>query len=179
MNVMNLVNITEAEELFGDDFLMTESAELCEPIEQCCGGNKSSCEDINSSCEPFALDLEREHRLLERRQRCKRDRTRQKLELETLREQVTALTDQYSILKRLKDVEKSFCSPWEQRARIQAVQRQMASNENSKLRAAVAEQAALAESLQRLLTKKPRVSVRILLLMLNFTQVPSSNVQLY
>ncbi|OQR92515.1 hypothetical protein ACHHYP_03603 [Achlya hypogyna] len=97
-------------------------------------------------------------RKLQLAQASKKHRLRQKDELSYLREKVTNLNSQLSMLKKIKELEGEHGSQWEQLARSQFLERQKSYQENSKLKAALEEQLKFAEALQSMIAKKPRLS---------------------
>ena len=84
---------------------------------------------------------------------------RKKLELDFLREKVCTLQTHLSVLQNVKKMEYENGSEWEQLAREQAKLRHDACAENAELKATLEEQLEIAEALQVLIAKKPRVQV--------------------
>ncbi|CAK4124396.1 unnamed protein product [Aphanomyces euteiches] len=82
---------------------------------------------------------------------------RQKLELEYLREKVEALQKQMEILGSMQTNQQQTGSEWKDLAAEQKMQTQMAFLENARLRAALQEELAFAETLAGIVRKKPKV----------------------
>jgi len=76
-----------------------------------------------------------------------------------LKHQVQELEDQLEFLKKMKAIDATFASNWENIARDLASQRQESTLENDKLKRKVAEQSEFIDTLQTLLTKRPRLAV--------------------
>ncbi|KAH9097356.1 hypothetical protein LEN26_017082 [Aphanomyces euteiches] len=97
------------------------------------------------------------------RKRAKREaykkhiRKRQSEHLE-LKAHVQQLEDQLDFLTKMKAIDETFASNWENVARELASLRQESAAENEKLRRKVAEQSEFIDTLQTLLAKKPRLA---------------------
>ncbi|KDO19971.1 hypothetical protein SPRG_13076 [Saprolegnia parasitica CBS 223.65] len=115
----------------------------------------TSDKDSTSGTSPQPPNLKRKLQLAEA---SKKHRLRQKDELSYLREKVTNLNSQLSMLKKIKELEGEHGSQWEQLARSQFLERQKAYQENAKLKSALEEQLKFAEALQSMIAKKPRLS---------------------
>ncbi|RLO13619.1 hypothetical protein DYB28_013281, partial [Aphanomyces astaci] len=76
-----------------------------------------------------------------------------------LKAQVQQLEDQLDFLTKMKAIDATFASSWENIARDLASHRQESSIENEKLRKKVSEQSEFIDTLQTLLAKKPRLAV--------------------
>ena len=89
-----------------------------------------------------------------------RYRKRQKRELDYLREQVAEMSAHLSVLKSIRSMETDQSSFWEKKARVQKLSSQKAAQENARLKEAVEEQLKIAETLDQLLVKRPKLAVR-------------------
>ncbi|OQR97395.1 hypothetical protein THRCLA_06985 [Thraustotheca clavata] len=85
-------------------------------------------------------------------------RQRQKDERKYLHEQVQELSSQLSVLTTMKSLEAEQCSHWEKVARTQKLGSQKATLENARLKRALEDQIKLAEALDQLLVKRPRLA---------------------
>ena len=88
-----------------------------------------------------------------------RYRKRQKRELEYLRDQVAEMSAHLTVLKSIRGLETSQSSFWEKKARVQKLSSQKAAQENARLKDAVEEQLKIAETLNQLLVKRPKLAV--------------------
>ncbi|OQR93271.1 hypothetical protein THRCLA_08477 [Thraustotheca clavata] len=92
-----------------------------------------------------------------RKARDRRHRAKVKNELENLRETAYALTEKLTMLQTNRDFQDIVCaSSWKMRARRQAAQLKKAVQENHKLREAVHDQIHIAQTFQRIVTKRSR-----------------------
>ena len=91
-----------------------------------------------------------------------RYRKRQKDERQFLRDQVQSLTAQLRQLREVKTVELASSSEWQKIARTQRVHAHQATLENTRLKRALEDQLKLANTLDQLLVKRPRLLVRLL-----------------
>ncbi|KDO29453.1 hypothetical protein SPRG_05991 [Saprolegnia parasitica CBS 223.65] len=87
-----------------------------------------------------------------------RYRKRQKRELDYLREQVAEMSAHLSVLKSIRSMETDQSSFWEKKARVQKLSSQKAAQENTRLKEAVEEQLKIAETLDQLLVKRPKLA---------------------
>ncbi|EQC37321.1 hypothetical protein, variant [Saprolegnia diclina VS20] len=86
-----------------------------------------------------------------------RYRKRQKDERQFLRDQVQSLTTQLRQLRDVKTVELASSSEWQKIARTQRVHAHQATLENTRLKRALEDQLKLANTLDQLLVKRPRL----------------------
>ncbi|KDO29451.1 hypothetical protein SPRG_05989 [Saprolegnia parasitica CBS 223.65] len=86
-----------------------------------------------------------------------RFRKRQKRELDFLQSQVAELSSHLAVLKNIRGLEVSHSSYWEKKARMQKLGRQQATSENARLKRAIEEQLKVAEILNQLLVKRPKL----------------------
>ncbi|OQR87225.1 hypothetical protein ACHHYP_09322 [Achlya hypogyna] len=86
-------------------------------------------------------------------------RKRQKDERQYLHDQVKELSSKLSVLTAMKNLEADQCSHWEKVARTQKLGSQKAALENARLKRALEDQLKLAEALDQLLVKRPRLAV--------------------
>ncbi|KDO29462.1 hypothetical protein SPRG_06000 [Saprolegnia parasitica CBS 223.65] len=85
-------------------------------------------------------------------------RKRQKDERQYLHDQVKELSSKLSVLTTMKTLEADQCSHWEKVARTQKLGSQKAALENARLKRALEDQLKLAEALDQLLVKRPRLA---------------------
>ncbi|KDO16357.1 hypothetical protein SPRG_18113, partial [Saprolegnia parasitica CBS 223.65] len=85
-------------------------------------------------------------------------RKRQKDERQYLHDQVKELSSKLSVLTTMKTLEVDQCSHWEKVARTQKLGSQKAALENARLKRALEDQLKLAEALDQLLVKRPRLA---------------------
>ncbi|KAF0689722.1 Aste57867_18833 [Aphanomyces stellatus] len=108
--------------------------------------------------EESEVDRETARKVAKREAYKKHIRKRQGEHLE-LKAQVQQLEDQLDFLTKMKAIDATFASNWENIARDLASHRQESSVENEKLRKKVMEQSEFIDTLQTLLAKKPRLAV--------------------
>ncbi|OQS07960.1 hypothetical protein THRCLA_00049 [Thraustotheca clavata] len=85
-------------------------------------------------------------------------RRRQKEELKYLQAQVVELTEHLTLLQRVNALEAQGGSEWERMARAQKLNSQRAIAENSRLKRALEEQLKIAQALDQILIKRPRLA---------------------
>ncbi|OQR83984.1 hypothetical protein ACHHYP_14050 [Achlya hypogyna] len=87
-----------------------------------------------------------------------RYRKRQRRELDYLHEQVVEMSAHLEILKNIRGMENEQSSYWEKKARLQKLGCQKSAQENARLKKAIEEQLKIAETLNQLLVKRPRLA---------------------
>ncbi|OQR97401.1 hypothetical protein THRCLA_06989 [Thraustotheca clavata] len=87
-----------------------------------------------------------------------RYRKRQREELDYLHKQVSQMTAHLDVLKSIRGMETDQSSYWEKKARAQKLGCQKASLENARLKRALEEQLQIAQTLDQLLVKRPKLA---------------------